>query len=122
MSPTRRITAGKRAVRLLNKTLQPGAEWDERELLVLAKIESAEDRAAALRVLFEAEVAKPAPSTRRITEVAAELRQTELMAARLAAELVPDPSAVAPPKAAGQPTRRDPRSHRRVPVLPAKGA
>lgn len=58
MTQTRRLTAGKRAVRLLNETLRPGAEWDERELLVLAKIESAEDRAAALRVLFETEVAK----------------------------------------------------------------
>lgn len=56
--------------------------------------------------------------------MAVELRQTELMAARVAAELVPDPSAVVPPKATStaQATRRDPRSHRRVPVLPAKGA
>jgi len=57
-SQTRRLAPGKRAVRLLNKTLPPGAEWDERELLVLGMIEAAADRAAVLRELFDAEVAK----------------------------------------------------------------
>jgi hypothetical protein len=64
---TRRQTAGKRAVKLLIKSPAAGCQWDEREQLTLAMIERAEDRATALRELFDAEVAKPKPSTRRVT-------------------------------------------------------
>jgi hypothetical protein len=121
-SQNRRLTPGKRAVRLLNKTLAAGCEWDEREQLLLAMIERAEDRAAALRELFDAEVAKPQVSTRRVTDASAELRHTEAMIARLAAELVPNPDESAPKSArhvAASRTRWDKRSHRPVPITGA---
>ncbi|WP_333894507.1 hypothetical protein [Mycolicibacterium gadium] len=72
-----RITAGKRLVRTLNKSLLDGIEWTEAETLTLGLIEAAADRLAVLKELFAAEVAKPAISTRRVTEVSAEIRQTE---------------------------------------------
>ncbi|UNB55478.1 hypothetical protein [Mycolicibacterium sp. YH-1] len=72
-----RISAGKRLVRTLNKSLRDGTEWTETELLTLDLIEAAADRMAVLKALFVAEVSKPTRSTRRITEVSAEIRQTE---------------------------------------------
>jgi hypothetical protein len=71
------MTAGKRLIRTLNKSLRDGVEWTEAETLTLGLIEAAADRLAVLKDLFAAEVAKPALSTRRVTEVSAEIRQTE---------------------------------------------
>lgn len=51
-----------------------------------------------LRELFEVETALPQVSTRRLTELAAEIRQTEATIAKLVGQLVPDPNVVAPPK------------------------
>lgn len=98
---TARITAGKRLVKTLNASLARGAEWTEAELVALGQIEQAADWAAELQSLFDAEVTKSPVSTRRVTEVAAELRQTETMITRLVADLVPDPNE--PPKNAPRP-------------------
>ncbi|BBZ17085.1 hypothetical protein [Mycolicibacterium gadium] len=85
-----RVTAGKRIVRVLNKSLRDGTEWTEAETLTLGLIEAAADRLAVLKELFAAEVAKPVQSTRRITEVSAELRQTEASVQKWIAALDPD--------------------------------
>ncbi|MEU9807580.1 hypothetical protein [Mycobacterium sp. NPDC050853] len=98
---TTRITHGKRLVKTLNASLAQGAEWTEAELITLAQIEQAADRASELQRLFDAEVAKSPVSTRRVTEVAAEVRQTEAMITRLVAGLAPDPNE--PPKGAARP-------------------
>jgi hypothetical protein len=63
----------------------------------LGLVEKAADRAAVLRELFEIETALQQVSTRRITELAAEIRQTEATIAKLVGQLVPDPSAAQPP-------------------------
>ena len=83
------ITPGKRLRNALNGALAPGVEWTEGEALVLDLIESAGDRLAVLQRLFDAEVAKADPSSRRITELAAEVRQTEASIAKWSAELDP---------------------------------
>ncbi|MDC8980976.1 hypothetical protein PR370_07350 [Mycobacterium marinum] len=62
---------------MLNRALDPGVEWTEAERAVLGLIEAAADRAVVLKELFELEVGKPAVSTRRVTELSAEIRQTE---------------------------------------------
>lgn len=64
-------------------------EWTEREALVLGLIEAAGDRLAVLERLFDAEVSKVEPSSRRVTELAAEIRQTEANIAKWSAELDP---------------------------------
>jgi hypothetical protein len=89
-----RQTAGKRLVRQLNKALAPGAEWDEREQIALGLVEDAADRAAVLRTLFDIESNREQVSTRRVTELAAEIRQTEATIEKLVAQLMPDPEAV----------------------------
>jgi site-specific recombinase XerD len=42
---TARVTPGKKLRRTLNKTLKPGTEWTERELICLDQIEAAASRA-----------------------------------------------------------------------------
>jgi hypothetical protein len=88
-----RLTAGKRIRRTLDKALLTRngkrANWDETELVVLDLIESAADRAELLRALFAAELSKPEISTRRVTEVAAEIRQCEANVAKMVASLDP---------------------------------
>jgi hypothetical protein len=88
-----RLTAGKRIRRTLDKALLTRngktASWVETELVVLDLIESAADRAEQLRSLFAAEMVKPEISTRRVTEVAAEIRQCEANVAKMVASLDP---------------------------------
>lgn len=80
--------AGKQLKTALNQALPPGYEWDEAETATLALIERAEDRCAALRELFDAEVGKPVP-TRRAVELAGELRLHEAQVAKLISDLDP---------------------------------
>jgi hypothetical protein len=82
-------TAGKRLISTLNGALSDGVEWTEAELVTLGLIASAADRMAVLVRLFDGEVEKPAVSTRRVTELSAEIRQTEANIAKWSAELDP---------------------------------
>lgn len=90
---TTRRTSGKRLVAKLNGALKvSGSEWTEVEMVTLDMIESAGDRVAALKELFDAELAKDQVSTRRATEVAAEIRQLEANIQRWATTLDPEMS------------------------------
>ena len=68
---------GKRLISALNGSLKEPVEWTEQEQATLGLIESAADRVAVLKELFDAEVAKVPVSTRRVTELSAEIRQHE---------------------------------------------
>ncbi|GAF47377.1 hypothetical protein [Rhodococcus wratislaviensis] len=81
---------GMRVVEQLNKLLDAPAEWDEREQLVLESIRRASDRGALLADLLTVEAAKEPVSTRRITELAAEIRQCEANVLRWSDTLNPD--------------------------------
>lgn len=71
-------TAGKRLISALNAAIPDGSEWTEAEQVTLGLLEDAADRVAVLKRLFDAEVCKPEVSTRRVTELTAELRQHEV--------------------------------------------
>jgi hypothetical protein len=79
---------------------------------------AAEDRAAALQRLLDAELAKPLPSSRKATELAAEIRQLEATVVKLVGMLAPDPDVSAAPKSLPHQraarARWDRRSHRSV--------
>jgi len=114
---TTRQTPGRRLKRLLDAALAEGCSWTEQEQVAIDKAVRAEDRAAALQWLLDAELAKTLPSSRKATELASEIRQLEATVVRLVASLVPDPDAVAgPPKSAQHQaaarSRWDRRSHR----------
>lgn len=68
---------GKRLVSTLAEALDKGVEWTEAEQATLDLIEAAADRVAVLKRLFDAEVEKVPVSTRRVTELSAEIRQHE---------------------------------------------
>ena len=85
-----RKSEGMRVVEQLNKLLDAPAEWDEREQLVLDSIRKAADRGTLLADLLKVEAAKEPVSTRRITELAAEIRQCEANVLRWSATLNPD--------------------------------
>jgi hypothetical protein len=57
--------------------LEKGVEWTEAEQATLDLIESAADRVAILKRLFDEEVVREPVSTRRVTELSAEIRQHE---------------------------------------------
>lgn len=96
-----RITAGKRRVREVSKLLPEGIVWDPDDLVVLDMIEAAEDRRVALAALLDVELAKGEPSSRKVTELAAEARQTEAMVVKMIAGLRVSVEALsAPPKSA----------------------
>lgn len=86
---TARLSAGRRLRRTLDQTLAEGVEWDEREQITLGLLETAADRADSLTRVFNAEMAKPSPSPHRVSVLAAELRQTAAMVAKLTASLDP---------------------------------
>lgn len=71
-------------------------EWTEIELITLNQIEAAADRVEVLKALLDAETAKDPVSTRRVSEVAAEVRQLEVNIVKWSQQLVPDPSVSAP--------------------------
>jgi hypothetical protein len=70
------LSAGRRLVRMLNKSLAPNTEWTESEQATLGLIEDSADRVEALKAHLETELAKP-EMTRRGIELAAEVRQLE---------------------------------------------
>jgi hypothetical protein len=116
---TTRQTPGRRLKRLLDAALADGCSWTEQEQVAIDKAVRAQDRAAALQRLLDAELAKPLPSSRKATELAGEIRQLEATVVKLVGMLVPDPPAeVGPPKSAQHQaaarTRWDRRSHRSV--------
>lgn len=88
--------ARKKLRKTLDKALAPQAEWDEVEQTILGLVESAADRVEVLKALLDVEVAKVPVSTRRVTELASEVRMLETSIARYVQQLVPDPAAVVP--------------------------
>ncbi|MGC5246424.1 hypothetical protein ACPXB3_05815 [Gordonia sp. DT219] len=74
---TARKTAGKKLVATLRGLLEQGYEFDEAEQHLLAQIEAETDRVVVLRRVLDAELAKPEVSTRRVTELSAEIRLLE---------------------------------------------
>jgi hypothetical protein len=71
-------TAGKRLILALNAAISDDEEWTEAEKVTLGLLEEAADRLKVLKRLFDAEVDKEPVSTRRVTELSAEIRQHEL--------------------------------------------
>jgi hypothetical protein len=63
------MSAGKRLVRTLNKSLAPGTEWTESESATLCLIADTADRIEALKKHLAAELDKPEnhPPRRRIS-------------------------------------------------------
>jgi len=122
---TRAKTPGEKLRERLDKSLPAGAEWDERELVVLDELMSTANRRAIIEKHFRAEEAKPEPSASKLTALATELRQCSALIVRLAGSLAPNPDvgADAAPKsrqhqeavnARWAKARRDQRSHRRA--------
>lgn len=74
---TARKRPGKALVESLRGLLEQGFEFDEAEEHLLSLIESETDRTAALRVVLDAELGKEEISTRRVTELSAEIRLLE---------------------------------------------
>ncbi|WP_067566394.1 hypothetical protein [Nocardia acidivorans] len=87
--PRKPKTAGDQAVDALTADLGEGMEWSQIELLTLESIRTAIDRSAKLRELLDAETGKALPSSRRVTELAAEIRQCEASVIRWAQSLDP---------------------------------
>ena len=88
---------GRRLKRLIDSSLADGCSWTEQESVAIDKATKAEDRAAALQKLLDAELSRPDPSSRKATELAGEIRQLEALVVRLVRELAPDPDAVSMP-------------------------
>jgi hypothetical protein len=86
------MSAGKRLVRLLNKSLAPNVEWTESEQATLGLIEDSADRIEALKRHLTHELDKP-EVTRRGVELAGEVRQLEANLVKMVALLDPDMSA-----------------------------
>lgn len=81
--PARRKTAGERVVAQLTAALKPGFKWSHAESITLDQIRISLDRAEVLTGLLGAELAKDQVSTRRVTEVSAEIRQLQAGALKL---------------------------------------
>lgn len=117
---TRRLTPGKRLVRQLNRAVEAaGGEFSDVAVAVsLPLIEATADRVGMLRGKLDSETERDGPLAVRVVQLAGELRQLENQLARMVAALgIDDDEELSPPKARpGGPTRRDPRSHRRVPA------
>ncbi|GJO16695.1 hypothetical protein NJB1507_04990 [Mycobacterium marinum] len=91
-------TAGKRLIESLSEALPvkngKRAQWTEQELVILGLVEACADRVEVLKRLFDREVAKPDVSTRRVTELSAEIRQGEVNIGKWTGLLDVDMSAV----------------------------
>lgn len=121
---TARQTPGSRLKRLLDSTLDGDDEWSEHEQVMVDKAAKAEDRAAALQGLLDDELTRDLPSSRKVTELAGEIRQLEGVVVKIVGMLVsesdvPSVGATTAPPGAPQSTYRDRRSHRRK-TAPAK--
>ena len=95
--------SGRRLKRLINSALAENCSWTEQELVAIDKATRAEDRAAALQKLLDSELAQPEPRSRKVVELAGEIRQLDSLVVRLVRELVPDPgTAVSMPQKSRQ--------------------
>ncbi|MDH3026826.1 hypothetical protein QEN35_20940 [Gordonia alkanivorans] len=86
---TPRKTPGIRLVESLRGLLDQGYEFDEAEEHLLEMIEAETDRVAALRAVLADELAKAEVSTRRVTELSAEIRLLEKQIGQWSASLRP---------------------------------
>lgn len=116
---TARITPGRRLRHALDAAaVTADLEFSGVELAVtLPTIEATADRIEMLRSKLAAEAERDGPLAVRAVQVAGELRQLEAQLGRLVTSLgldVDDEDDPAPPRAGA--TRRDRRSHRRVPA------
>lgn len=93
----RKLTDGEKVVRRLTRDLADGVVWTEAEKILLDHVRDAVDRIALLKPILAAEAGKPDVSTRRVAEIAAELRQLEANVVRWSSSLQTD---VAPVKSA----------------------
>ena len=87
---TTQETPGQEVRAALNRTLGPGMQWDESELLTLASIENAADRLAEFRARFDAAAADPKASPSRLATLFGECRLLEGAIAKWAASLDPN--------------------------------
>ena len=90
---TPRKTPGSRLVESLRGLLEDGYEFDEAEEHLLSMIESEADRVAALRAVLADELGKDQVSTRRVTELSAEIRLLEKQVGQWCASLRPKQAA-----------------------------
>ncbi|OBB44945.1 hypothetical protein [Mycobacterium sp. 852002-51961_SCH5331710] len=88
---------GRRLKKLIDSALADGCVYTEQETVSIDKAVKAEDRAAALRKLLDAELAQPEPRSRKVVELSGEIRQLDALVVKLVKELVPDPDAVSMP-------------------------
>ena len=109
---------GRRLKKLIDSALAENCSWTEQETVAIAKATKAEDLAAALQKMLDAELKLPEPRSRKVVELSGEIRQLEALVVRLVRELVPEPdTAVSMPQKSRQHqeaarTRWDSRSHR----------
>lgn len=86
-----RKTAGIRLIESLNAALPTRegkqAKWTANEQVLLGLIRDAADRVEVLKGLFDAEVDEEQVSTRRVTELSAEIRQHEVNIGKWTASL-----------------------------------
>ena len=82
-------TAGQKVREGLDRTLGPGMEWDEAELVTLSSIEHATDRLAVFRALFDTTAANPKASPARLATLSGECRLLEGAIAKWTASLDP---------------------------------
>ena len=82
-------TPGKQLVELLGKDLASGVAWDASELAILALIEAATDRVAALRKVYATEMARPDILVHKVCDLSAEIRNSENVIAKYIAALDP---------------------------------
>ncbi|MGX1598524.1 hypothetical protein ACWIDS_15855 [Dietzia maris] len=81
------MTPGRKLVRRLRADLAEGLEFSAAEEATLAKIEAAEDRLHTLRGVLETVLADGSRSSRRVVELAGEVRQTEAAVEKMVASI-----------------------------------
>lgn len=86
---TPRRTTGSRLVSSLRGLLEDGYEFDEAEQHLLSMIEAETDRVTVLRRVLDDELGKDQVSTRRVTELSAEIRLLEKQVGQWCASLRP---------------------------------
>src|SRR5215208_8037199 len=92
----------RRLKKLIDSALAENCSWTEQETVAIAKATKAEDLAAALQKMLDAELKLPEPRSRKVVELSGEIRQLEALVVRLVRELVPDPDAVSMPQKSRQ--------------------
>lgn len=106
---------GRQLRALVDKSLADGCSWTETELVAIGKACRAEDRAALIAEMLDAELGLPEPSPRKVVELSGEVRRLDGQIVAFLKTLVPDPGAVSVKSRQHQDaarTRWDNRSHR----------